>query len=299
MKPARAGLSARERFQSFGRQKLSVRKSRVGVLKNVVIATPSGASGKQSRRSTGAPLDRGAASPLAMTRRPDQACNVDKRARDFNLLGAKVCNFFAADRRKESPKMKVATRPCTCTRYWGRQASGTLPSSGADSIFSSVCGAISRRRAWPSGRPAPRSRRPKPPRFKRSTIGCSRLAVATRAARRPSIDGRRARPGGTASAEPDNSVVLLEDLNLEHIKNALSHVKKLLVSCGIWLTLVKIAVACPFRLSARPPACGLWHSHKSNSRCFSLSYKGRRVPLLREAGKVAEGRMGCGKQSTA
>ena len=48
--------------------------------------------------------------------------------------------------------------------------------------------------------PAPRSRRPKTPRFNRSTIRLSRRALARRAARRASIDRSRTWAGGTVSA---------------------------------------------------------------------------------------------------
>ncbi len=58
------------------------------------------------------------------------------------------------------------------TRSSGSEASETIPFPGADSIFSSCCGAISRRLPFlPSSPLAPRSRQTETPRFKRSTIG--------------------------------------------------------------------------------------------------------------------------------
>ena len=49
--------------------------------------------------------------------------------------------------------------PRTCTRCCGFQASETIPFTGADSIFSSRCGAISGQLRLPSDPLAPRSRR--------------------------------------------------------------------------------------------------------------------------------------------
>ena len=72
-------------------------------------------------------------------------------------------------------------QPRPCTTSCGFESSGTIPFPGADSIFSSLCGAISGRLRLPSGSLAPRSRRPK------------RLGSKDRRSARRSPPGRRYR----------------------------------------------------------------------------------------------------------
>ena len=64
---------------------------------------------------------------------------------DFKALGAFFCNFaaFSSWRLVSRSRARSAARPCTTS--CGFEASETIPIPGADSIFSSRCGAISGR----------------------------------------------------------------------------------------------------------------------------------------------------------
>ena len=90
---------------------------------------------------------------------------------DFKLLGAFFCNFATLSflRLVSRSRARSAARPCTTS--CGFEASEPIPFPGPDSIFSSRCGAISRRlHILPS---ASRAAIPatETPRFKRLTIG--------------------------------------------------------------------------------------------------------------------------------
>src|SRR5277367_1157342 len=71
------------------------------------------------------------------------------------LCNFATCNSWVVSR----SRARSAARPCTTS--CGFETSEPIPFPGADSIFSSRCGAISGRLRLPSGPLAPRSGRPK------------------------------------------------------------------------------------------------------------------------------------------
>ena len=76
---------------------------------------------------------------------PEQGADFNSASCNFKALGAFFCNFAAVRLvASRQPEARTASR-APCTRFSGFEASETIPIPGADSIFSSRCGAISGR----------------------------------------------------------------------------------------------------------------------------------------------------------
>src|SRR5271170_3046943 len=87
--------------------------------------------------------------------------DLNSASSDFKALGAFFCNFATLSflRLVSRSRARSAARPRTTS--CGFEAAEAIPFPGADSIFSSRCGAISRRLLSAVSPLAPRSRRPK------------------------------------------------------------------------------------------------------------------------------------------
>src|SRR5271169_2532835 len=75
----------------------------------------------------------------------NEGADFNSAYRDFKALGAFFCNFVTVRLlRLVSRRARTLSR-APCTTFCGFEASETIPIPGADSIFSSRCGAISGR----------------------------------------------------------------------------------------------------------------------------------------------------------
>ena len=136
---------------------------------------------------------------------------------DFKVLGAFFCNIPTPepgepdvswrDGDGQAPTLRLVSRSGARsaarphTRSCGFEASETIPFPGADSIFSSRCGAISRRLRFavtPSRAAIPAT---KTPRFQRSTIGS---AVSSERADGAPVSPASSRSGQSLSGMGDH-----------------------------------------------------------------------------------------------